>query len=87
MARLTYDWPIGFDRPDVEFDQLLAPVVNNYDAELAQEPDLPMALASDAEPSLGVAGDADSTLHPAISDTPTRLATDSELSLQVEADQ
>ena len=87
MARLTYDWPIGFDRTDVEFDQLLTPVVHNYDAELAQEPDLPVSLASDGEPTLAVTGDADTTLSPAVSDTPSRLATDSELSLQVEADQ
>lgn len=87
MARLTYDWPLGFDRLDVTFDQLLTPVVRNYDAALAQEPDLPVSLASESEPALAVAGDADTTLSPVVSDTPSRLATDSELSLQVEADQ
>lgn len=83
MARLRYDFGIGFDR-DVAFDDVDAPTVATYDADLALEPDLPVEVTYTDKPTAELTADEALWLDLAGSDANSKLTPDGDVTLEVE---
>lgn len=84
MARLSYDFAIGYDR-NVEYDQAVAPEVltSTLDAGWPAEPTVD--LGSSPEPTVDLQGPSDSTADLAASDTLANLGTGPEVIVELEA--
>jgi hypothetical protein len=86
MAQLTYDFPIGYDR-NVEFDALLAPASRAFRLEVSATTGT-AELTSDAEPVFDVTGRGAPIFESRDDgDTTPRLGSDTDLTLEIEADQ
>lgn len=85
MARLTYDFPLGYDRL-TEYDADQSPSVPNYDLDMDAVDAGSMLVTPEMDAALAVLGEAEATLEAAgDGDMASRLAHDSDLGLRMEA--